>query len=61
MDKEKIKQIINDFIDSIDEIREFTLSNEVEEIDMSTLDAEYKEYRLTGIKNLYITAFKKVD
>ena len=59
MNKEEIKKIINDFIDSVDEIRDFSISNDVEEIDRSTLDGGWKEYRQTGIKNIYITAYKE--
>lgn len=61
MDKESIKQIINDFIDSVDEVREFSISDEVEEIDTSTLGEERILRRPTGITNIYITAYKEQD
>lgn len=59
MDKETVKKIINDFIDSVDEIQDFSISADVEEIDRSTLDGEWKEYRQTGTTNIYITTFKE--
>lgn len=59
MDKETVKKIICDFIDSVDEIQDFSISNDVEEIDMSTLDGECIERRPTGITNIYITTFKE--
>lgn len=59
MDKETVKKIINDFIDSVDEIQDFSISNEVEEMDRSTLDGENIIRIPTGITNIYITAFKE--
>lgn len=59
MDKESIRKIINDFIDSVDEIRDFSISNEIEEIDRSTLDEKNVVRRNTGYQNLYLTAFKE--
>jgi hypothetical protein len=59
MEKERIKQIVNDFIDSVDEITDFNISDEVEEIDKSTLDEECVIRKPTGITNIYITTFKE--
>lgn len=61
MDKETVKKILNDFIDSADEIVDFSMVNEVEEIDLSTLDGEWIERRSTGITNIYITTFKELQ
>jgi hypothetical protein len=60
MDKETVKKIINDFIDSVDEIQDFSITNDVEEIDKSTLDGEWKEHRPTGLTNIYITTYKEL-
>lgn len=60
MDKETVKKIINDFIDSVDEIQDFSISNDVEEIDNSTLDGENIIRVPTGLTNIYITTYKKV-
>jgi len=59
MEKERIKQIVNDFIDSVDEITDFNISDEVEEIDKSTLDEECVIRKPTGITDIYITTFKE--
>lgn len=59
MDKETVKKIINDFIDSVDEIQDFSVSNDVEEINKSTLDGENIIRIPTGITNIYITTFKE--
>lgn len=59
MEKERIKQIVNDFIDSVDEITDFSISDEVEEIDKSTLDEECVIRKPTGITDIYITTFKE--
>lgn len=61
MDKETIKKILNEFLDSVDEIQDFSISEEIEEIDMSTLDEENIIRKPTGITNIYITTYKKVD
>lgn len=61
MDKETVKKIINDFIDSVDEIQDFSISNDVEEIDHSTLDGENIIRIPTGLTNIFITTYKKVD
>ncbi len=61
MDKETVKKILNDFLDSVDEIQDFSISEEIEEIDMSTLDEENIIRKPTGITNIYITTYKKVD
>lgn len=61
MDKESIKKIINDFIDSVDEIQDFSISGDVEEIDCSTLDEERIVRKPTGLTNIFITTYKKVD
>lgn len=59
MDKEEIKRIINSFIDSVDEIQDFSIYNEVEEIDLSTLDEELVMRKPTGLTNIYITTYKE--
>lgn len=59
MDKETIKNILNDFIDSVDEIQDFSIANEIEEIDRSTLDEENIIRVPTGLTNIYITTFKE--
>jgi hypothetical protein len=59
MDKETVKKIINDYIDSVDGIQDFSIENEVEEIDRSILDGENIERKPTGITNIYITTFKE--
>lgn len=59
MDKETVKKIINDFIDSVDEIQDFSISNDVEEIDISTLDEENTIRKPTGLTNIYITTLKE--
>lgn len=59
MDKETVKKILNDFIDSVDEIQNFSISNDVEEIDNSTLGGENIIRVPTGITNIYITTFKE--
>lgn len=61
MDKETVRKIINAFIDSIDEIQDFSISNDVEEIDMSTLDTEWIERKPTGLTNVYITTYKELE
>ena len=61
MDKETIKKILNEFLDSVDEIQDFSISEEIEEIDMSTLDEENIIRKPTGITNIFITTYKKVD
>ena len=60
MDKEEIKKILNDFIDSVDEIQDFSIANEVEEISRSTLDGENIERKPTGITNIYITTYREI-
>lgn len=59
MDKETAKKILNEIIDSQDEIRDFTISADIEEIDRSTLEGGYKEFKYTGITNIYITTYKE--
>lgn len=59
MDKETVKKILNDFLDSVDEIQDFSISNDVEEIDRSTLDGENIIRVPTGLTNIYITTFKE--
>ena len=58
MDKEIVKKIINAFIDSVDEIQDFSISNDVEEKDLSTLDGENIIRVPTGLTNIYITTYK---
>ena len=59
MDKETIKRIINEFIDDVDEIVDFSISDDYEEIDASTLDEEIKIRKPTGLTNIFITTFKE--
>lgn len=59
MDKETVKKIVNDFIDSVDEIQDFSITNDVEEIDRSTLDGKNIIRTPTGLTNIYITTFKE--
>ena len=59
MDKETVKKIICDFIDSVDEVQDFSISDDVEEIDRSTLDGENIIRIPTGLTNIYITTFKE--
>lgn len=60
MDKETVKKIVCDFIDSVDEIQDFSISNDVEEIERSTLDGENIIRIPTGLTNIYITTFKEL-
>lgn len=60
MDKETVKKIINDFIDSVDEIQDFSISSDVEEIDRSTLDGENIIRVPTGLTNIYITTYREL-
>ena len=53
MDKESIKKIINDIIDSVDEIHDFSITNDT--VDLTTLDDKSKNVQLTGFTNIYIT------
>jgi len=59
MDKETAKKIICDFIDSVDEIQDFSITNDVEETNLSTLDEERIVRKSTGLTNIYITTFKE--
>jgi len=59
MDKETVKKIVCDFIDSVDEIQDFSISNDVEEIEKSTLNGENIIRIPTGLTNIYITTFKE--
>ena len=61
MDKETAKKIICDFIDSVDEIQDFSITNDVEEIDNSTLDGKDVIRIPTGLTNVYITTYKRCD
>ena len=61
MDKEVVKKIINDYIDSVDEIMDFSITNDVEEIDNSTLDGKDVIRIPTGLTNIYITTYKRRD
>lgn len=60
MDKETVKKILCDFIDSVDEVQDFSLTDDVEEIDNSTLDGKDVIRVPTGLTNVYITTYKKV-
>ncbi len=59
MDKETAKKIVCDFIDSVDEIQDFSITNDVEETNLSTLDEERIVRKSTGLTNIYITTFKE--
>jgi len=59
MDKETVKKIICDFIDSVDEVQDFSISDDVEETNLSTLDEERIVRKPTGLTNIYITTFKE--
>ncbi len=59
MDKETVKKMISDLIDSADEIQGISITGEVEEIDKSTLDGEWIERRDTGRTNICITIYKE--
>lgn len=59
MDKETVKKIICDFIDSVDEVQDFSISDDVEETNLSTLDEERIVRKSTGLTNIYITTFKE--
>ena len=59
MDKETAKKIICDFIDSVDEVQDFSISDDVEETNLSTLDEERIVRKPTGLTNIYITTFKE--
>ena len=59
MDKETVKKIVCDFIDSVDEIQDFSITNDVEETNLSTLDEERIVRKSTGLTNIYITTFKE--
>lgn len=61
MDKETVKRIVNDFIDSVDEIQDFSISNDVEEIDKSTLDCENIIRVPTGLTNIFISTYKEQE
>lgn len=60
MDKETVKKILCDFIDSVDEIQDFSISNDVEEKNLSTLDEEWIVRKPTGLTNIYITTYKEL-
>lgn len=59
MDKENMKKIFCELIDSVDDIREFSISNEIEETDISTLAENWVVRRPTGITNVNITVYKE--
>ena len=59
MDKETAKKIVCDFIDSVDEVQDFSISDDVEETNLSTLDEERIVRKSTGLTNIYITTFKE--
>ncbi|MDD4564774.1 MAG: hypothetical protein PHE79_04785 [Eubacteriales bacterium] len=59
MGKDEIKRILNELIDSADEITDFSISNDVEEKDLSTLDGVHIERKPTGIANIYVTIYKE--
>ena len=57
MDKETVKKIICEFIDSVDEVQDFSITNDVEEIDRSTLDGKNIIRVPTGLTNVYMTTY----
>lgn len=59
MEKELIKQVVCDFIDSADEVQDLSISDETEEIDMSTLEEERVVRRSTGRTEIRITVYKE--
>ena len=59
MDKETFKKMMNDFIDSVDEITDFSITKDEEVIDNSTLDGKDVTRIPTGLTNIYITTYKK--
>ena len=59
MDKEIAKRIINELIDSADEITELQVLDDTEETDMSTLDEERIIRRNTGYSKIMITTYKE--
>jgi len=59
MDKEIAKRIINELIDSADEITELQVFDDTEEIDVSTLDEERIIRRNTGYSKIMITTYKE--
>ena len=59
MEKETVKKIVCDFIDSVDEVQDFSISDDVEETNLSTLDEERIVRKPTGLTNIYITTFKE--
>lgn len=61
MDKERIKAILNELIDSAEEVQDFNISADVEEINKSTLQQERIERRPTGITNICITTYSRVN
>lgn len=60
MDKETVKKILCDFIDSVDEVQDLSLTDDVEEIDNSTLDGKDVIRIPTGLTNIYITTYKEL-
>jgi len=58
MDKEFVKKMINDYIDSADAIQDFSISDDLEKIDTSTLDGESALYKRTGTSYISITVCK---
>jgi len=60
MNKEDAKMIFNNWIDSVDEVQDLSVYNDVEETDASTLDESFKERKLTGITSFSITGYKEL-
>ncbi len=61
MDKETAKKIICDFIDQADEVQEVSISEDYEEIDVSTLEKEKVIRKPTGLTNMFVTIYKEGD
>lgn len=59
MEKEHIKKILYDMIDAADGIEDFSISSDLDEIDISTLGKEWIERRPTGRETICITVYRR--
>ena len=59
MDKEQIKRAICEFIDSADEIRDFSIASELTDEIKDLSGKVYGTTKPTGITNVYLTTYKK--
>ena len=59
MEKEQIKRAICEFIDSVDEIRDFSITSELTDEIKDLSGKVYGTTKPTGIANLYLTTYKK--